>query len=93
MPRAIVVAVTVAVPLPEGSDAGLMEQVVAVAANGSEQVKVTCELKPLMADTVTALVKVAVWPAFTVCVVVPEAVMEKSGGGVTVSVMVPAEAA
>jgi hypothetical protein len=39
-----------------------------------------------------AFVKVAVWPALTVCVVVPEALMEKSGGAVTVSVKVPAEA-
>jgi hypothetical protein len=41
-------------------------------------------LKPLRGATVIAFVNIAVCPAFTVCVVVPEDVTEKSGGPVTV---------
>ncbi len=46
----------------------------------------------MRAETVMAFVNVAVWPAFTVCVVVPAEVTEKSGGAVTVSVKVAEEA-
>jgi hypothetical protein len=53
--------------------------VVFVAVNGNEQDKLTWDAKPFCAVTDVALVKVAVWPAFTVCVVVPVEVMEKSG--------------
>src|SRR5579859_5028936 len=83
-PRDVVVTITVAVPLPEANMLGLTVHVVPDAANGREQDKFTCELKPLSAATVRAFAKVAVWPALTVCAVVPEAVTEKSGGGVTV---------
>jgi hypothetical protein len=41
-------------------------------------------LKPLPAAIVRAFVNVAVCPAFTVWVVVPDDVTEKSGGPVTV---------
>src|SRR5260370_26317507 len=78
----MVVTLTVAEPLPEANMLGVtVHVVVAVTANGREQDKLTCAEKPLRAETVMALVNVAVWPAFTVCVVVPVAVTEKSGGG------------
>lgn len=80
----MVVTLTPAVPLPLGSMFGLTAQVVSVAATGSEQVKLTCEAKSFWAVTVIALPNVAVCPALTVCVVVPVALMEKSGGRVNV---------
>jgi hypothetical protein len=43
----MVVTITEAVPLPEGNDGGLTEQVVAVAAAGKEQTKLTCAENPL----------------------------------------------
>jgi len=82
-PRTMVVTITVAVALPEGIDAGLTEHVVAVAAIGREQDKLSWAEKPLWAVTEIAFVKVAVWPAVTVWLVEPEEVMEKSGGPVT----------
>lgn len=72
---------------------GVTVQVVPDAANGIEHDKLTCALKPLRGATEIAFMKVAVWPALTVCVVVPDVVTEKSGGGVTVSVTDPVEAA
>ena len=75
---------TEAVPLPEANEVGLTEQVVWLAAYGREHDRLTCEAKPLCGVTEIVLVKVAVWPAATVCVVLPEEVMEKSGGPVTV---------
>src|SRR5579871_4666855 len=81
-PRAVVVTVTVAEPLVSVS--GLTEQLVSRAT--IEQDRFTLEVNPVPGDTVTAFVKTAVVPAFTVSVVVPEAVKEKSGGGVTVNV-------
>ena len=83
-PRAVVVTVTVAEPLPVGNDTGLTEQVVAFAVAGREQAKLTCAEKPLCAATEIALVNVALWPAATVSDVVPDDVTEKSGGPVTV---------
>jgi hypothetical protein len=77
----VVVTVTVALPLPDGKAAGFTEQVVAVAAAGSVQDKLTCEIKPLSAETEIAFGKVAGLPAVTVTEVVPEEVMEKSGDG------------
>jgi hypothetical protein len=87
-----VVTVTVAVPLPVAKVLGLAEQVVLAAAVGREQDKVTLAEKPLRAETVMAFVNVAVWPALTVCVVVPAEVTEKAGGAVTISVKVAEEA-
>ena len=81
-PRAVVVTVTVALPLV--STSGLTVQVVAFAVTGREQIKLTCAEKPLRSETEMTLVNVAVWPALTVCVAVPVEVMEKSGGGVIV---------
>src|SRR5260370_42278839 len=81
-PRAMVVTLTVAEPLPEANMLGVtVHVVVAVAAIGREQDRLTCDAKPFCGVTEIALVNVAVWPAFTVCVVVPVAVTEKSGGG------------
>jgi hypothetical protein len=80
--RAVVVTETEAVPLPLANIFGLTAHVVIVA--GGAQVKFTCALNPLSAETVMALVNVAVCPALIVCVVVPVEVIEKSGGGVTV---------
>ena len=65
-PRAMVVTVTVAVPLPVANIFGLTAQVVWVAAIGSEQDRLTCEARPSCAVTEIALVNVAFWPAFTV---------------------------
>jgi len=45
-PRAIVVTVTVAVPLPEAKEWGVAAQVVAVANIGREQDKLTWPEKP-----------------------------------------------
>jgi hypothetical protein len=80
--RAVVVTVTVAEPLLR--EGGLMEQCVAVAAK--EQETLTAAEKPLAGVTVTALMNVAVEPALTVWVVVPELMIEKSGGGGAVRV-------
>jgi hypothetical protein len=80
----MVVTVTVALPLPVAKDLGLTEQVVEVAETGSEQDTFTWAEKPDCAAMVIAFVKVAVWPAATVCEVVPVEVIEKSGGPVTV---------
>lgn len=80
-PRAVVVTVTVAVPLPDANTFGLTAQVVAFAVVGREQDKLTCDEKPFCAAIEMAFVNVAVWPALTVCVVVPEEVIVKSGGG------------
>ena len=79
----MVVTVTVAMPLPEAKVLGVTVQAVAVAASGREQDKLTCDEKPLWAVTEITFVNVAVWPAATVCVVVPDEVMEKSGGPAT----------
>jgi hypothetical protein len=76
--RAVVVTVSVAVPVPEARLLGLTLQVVAQAYK--EQFKLTCEANPFSGDTERALEKSAVWPALTVWVVVPEDVREKSGG-------------
>lgn len=85
MPWAMVVTLTLAVPLPLASMFGLTVQVVVeVTEAGKEQDKLTCEAKPFCAVTVIELVKLAVWPALTVCVVVPVEVMVKSGVGVKV---------
>jgi hypothetical protein len=81
-PPFVVVTVTVAVPVPDGNVFGLTVQVVKDA--GGAQLRFTWELKPLRAATVMAFVNMAEVPALTVCVVVPEEVMEKSGGPVTV---------
>lgn len=81
-PFFVVVTVTVAVPLPEVRVLGLTLQVVKDA--GVAQIKATWALNPLSGETVMALVNVAVCPALTVTVVVPEVVREKSGGAVTV---------
>lgn len=89
MPRAMVVTLTPAVPLPLGSMFGLTAQVVSVAATGSEQDKLTCKAKPFWAVTVIALLNVAVCPALTVCVVVPVALMEKWGGRENVKFKTP----
>jgi len=45
-PWAVVVTVTVAVPLPDAKVFGLTAQVVALAAIGKEQDKLTCEENP-----------------------------------------------
>ena len=45
-PRAMVVTITEAVPLPEANVFGFTEQVVAVADSGREQDKLTCAEKP-----------------------------------------------
>src|SRR5258708_2283477 len=82
-PRTMVVTITEAVPLPEANTFGLTAQVVAVAVRGREQDKLTCDENPLWAVTEITFVKVAVWPAATVTDVVPDEVMEKSGGAVT----------
>src|SRR5579864_2905384 len=84
----MVVTMTLAVPLPFASMFGLTVQVVLVAAIGREQDRLTCEANPFCGVTEMALVKVAVWPALTVCVVVPDDVTEKSGGPVTVKLVV-----
>lgn len=81
-PPFVVLTVTVAVPLADANVFGLTLQVVKDA--GDAQLNVTCALNPLSAATVMALVNVAVCPALTVTVVVPEVVREKSGGAVTV---------
>ena len=75
---------TLAVPLPLASMAGVTVQFVLDAAGGREQDRLTCEAKPFCAAIETALVKVAVWPAVTVCVVAPVEAMAKSGAGVKV---------
>lgn len=62
----MVVTVTVAVPLPLASMFGFTVQVVAVAATGKEQERLTCEAKLFCAVAEIPLVKVAVWPALTV---------------------------
>jgi hypothetical protein len=80
----MVVTLTLAVPLPLAKTFGFTEQVVLLALIGREQERFTCEAKPLCAVTEMAFVNVAVWPAFTACVIVPVEVMEKSGGPVTV---------
>ena len=80
----MVVTLTLTVPLPLASMFGLTVHVVAVAATGREQDKLTCDEKPLFAVTEIAFVKLAVCPAGIVCVVIPEDVIEKSGGSVTV---------
>ena len=80
----MVVTITVAVPVPFGKRLGFRAQVVKVAETGKEQDRSTGVEKPFRAVTEIALVKVAVCPALTVCAVVPPAVIEKSGGGVTV---------
>ena len=82
-PRAVVVTMTEAVPLPVGNAAGLTEHVVAVALKGRAQATLTCAEKPLWAAMEITFVNVAVWPAVMVCVVAPEEVMVKSGGPVT----------
>lgn len=88
IPRAMVVTLTLAVPLPLANTFGFTVQVVLVAAIGREQDKLTGDANPFCAVTEMALVKVAVWPALTVCVVVPVEVMLKSiGPGVKESVM------
>ena len=57
-----------------------------VACAGEVQPTATCPVNPLMALTVTTFVKVADWPAFTVCVLWPApTVNEKSGGPVRVT--------
>ena len=83
-PRAIVVTMTEEVPLPVGNEGGLTEQVVAVAATGRAQVKLTCAEKLFCGAMVSTFENVAGWPAGTVSVVVPEEVIVKSGGPVTV---------
>jgi len=88
----VVVTLTLAIPLPDANMFGLTTQMVAVAATGKEQAKLTCEENPPCEETVIAFVNVAVWPALTVCDVGPEAVREKSGGRTTVSVKLAAEA-
>ena len=65
-PRAMVVTVTVAVPLPDANTFGFTVQVVAVAVSGREQDKLTCDEKPLCGVTEIAFVNVAVCPAGTV---------------------------
>ena len=84
----MVVTITEAVPLPEANTFGLTAQVVAVAATGRVQDKLTCDEKPLWAVTEITFVKVAVWPAATVTDVVPDEVIEKSGGPVTMKLVV-----
>ena len=79
-PRAVVVTVTVAEPLV--SEVGLTEQLVALATIAQD--RFTLDVKPVPGDMETAFEKTAVAPAFTVCVVVPDEVNEKSGGGVIV---------
>jgi hypothetical protein len=76
--------VTVTLALPLARTAGFTAQVVFFAATGREQDRLTCEVKPFWAATVTTFVKVAVWPALMVWVVAPEEEMVKSGGPVTV---------
>lgn len=82
--RAVVVTETLAVPLPLANTFGFTVQVVLVAAIGREQDKLTGDANPFCAVTEMALVKVAVWPALTVCVVVPVEAMAKSAVGVKV---------
>jgi hypothetical protein len=77
-PRAVVVTVSVAVPVPEARLLGLRLQVVAEA--DKEQLKLTWEVKPFSGETEMALEKTAIWPALIVWVVTPEDVREKSGG-------------
>jgi hypothetical protein len=91
-PRAIVVTETVAVPLPEAKELGLIEQCVSVALNGVEQLNATAEENPLWPAMTIAFVNVAVDPAATVTLVVPIDVIEKSGGPETVK-LTGAEAA
>ena len=83
-PRAVVVTDTVAVPLPDANEPGLIEQCVAVAFDGIPQVSATAAEKPFCGVTEIAFVKVPVVPAATVALVTPVDVMEKSGGPVTV---------
>lgn len=80
----MVVTLTVAVPLPLATILGFTVQVALAAATGKEQDKLTGEAKPFCGVTEIELVKVAVWPAVTVCAVVPVEVMAKSGLGVKV---------
>ena len=87
-PRAIVVTETVAVPLPEAKELGLIEQCVSVALNGVEQLNATAEENPLWPAITIAFVNVAVDPAATVTLVGPVDVIEKSGGPVTVKLAV-----
>jgi len=86
-PRAMVLTITEAVPLPVGKEAGLTEQVVAVAVAGRVQIKLTCAEKPFCGAMVITFVNVAGWPAGTVSVVVPDEVMEKSGGPATMKLI------
>ena len=44
--RAVLVTVTLVVPLPVTSELGLTEQFVPIAAGESEQLRFTCEAKP-----------------------------------------------
>ena len=82
MPRAVVVTVTLADPGKALMELGLTEQDVALAVREHE--RLTAEEKPFVEPTETTFVKVAVAPALMVWVVLPEDVMEKSGGPVTV---------
>jgi len=59
-PRAVVVTMTEAVPLPDANTFGLTVQVVAVAVSGSKQDKLICDEKPLCAVTEIAFVNVAI---------------------------------
>jgi len=84
IPRTVVVTVTDAGPLPDGSEFGLTLHDVAVAFGGIEHVNATAAENPLCAATLIAFVNVAVVPAGTVTLVVPTDVIVKSGGPVTV---------
>lgn len=75
--RDIVVTVTEAVPLPDGDEAGVTAQVVAIA--GGMQLSATAEAKPSVPVTPIAFENVAVCPANTVNAVLPCAAMVKSG--------------
>jgi hypothetical protein len=83
-----VVTETVAVPLPDAKEFGLIEQCVSVALNGVEQLNATAEENPPWPAMTIAFANIAVDPAATVTLVVPVDVIEKSGGPVTVKFVV-----
>lgn len=76
------VTVTVEVPLLVGKEAGLTAHVVPAA--GSEQVRLTVEVKPFICPIEMEFENEAVCPAVTVWVMKPIAFIEKSVAGVMV---------
>ena len=75
--RAVVVTTTLAVPLADGKDEGFTVHMDAAA--GLEQDTLTCAEKLSRGDMDITFMYVAVCPATTVCCVLGEVVMLKSG--------------